>query len=128
LLRRCERRRANAFGLNGSSILTGSEHEIDDTRAEDGLLALIVVQRVDQRERLVVLAPERPDFTALDRERGRLRGGQAWRHARLAAGERQVDGAVVSAVLQHPGSGGRRGATTGSAESVLGGGGAAAAR
>src|SRR5438874_1915777 len=49
LLRRRKRRRANAFGLYGSSILTGSQHEIGDTIAEDCLPALGIIQGVDQR-------------------------------------------------------------------------------
>ena len=45
LLRRRERRCANALGLNGSSIPTRAEHEVRHTEAQDGLTALGATER-----------------------------------------------------------------------------------
>lgn len=109
LLGRRQRRGADALGLNHPPVLPGPEHEIRHARPENRLPALRGVQRVDQREGPVVLAAERPNLAALERVRRRLRGGQAWRHARPAAGEGQVDRQMMAAELYHPRRGrGRR--------------------
>ena len=100
--------RANALGLNGSSILTGAEHEIGYARAEDRLRALGVIQRVDQRKCFVVLVAQRTDRTAFEHVARRLSGGQARRHGRLTPRHREIDRQVVPAKLQHPRCGHRR--------------------
>src|SRR6266851_6612968 len=102
LLRRRERRRANALGLNRSTIPTGPEHEIGDARPEDCLLALTIIQRVDQRKCLVVLVPQRTYRPAFERVACGLSGGKAGCHARLTPRQRQIDRQMVTAKLQHP--------------------------
>ena len=43
------------------AVGAGAEDQIPDLVAEDRLLLLLVAERVDERERLVVLVAERPD-------------------------------------------------------------------
>ena len=91
------------------AVLPGAEHEIADPVIQDGLLPLPLVERVDQREGLVVLLAERTDGSAVERVRGRLRRGQARRHHVGAPDHGDVDREVMAAELDHPRRGlGRR--------------------
>ena len=101
-------------------VLTGPEHEIGHARAEDRLLALGVIQRVDQRKRLVVLVAERTDRPAFEFVDRGLRGRKAGRHARLASRHRQIDRQVMTAELQHPRRRHRRRSQEGEEVLVLG--------
>src|SRR5206468_10166015 len=107
LVRGRQRRGANALRLDRSAVLSRTEDQVRDTGVEDGLAALLGVQRVDQRKRLVVLISQRAYGTAFDREGRRLRGRQAGRHRRLTSRQREVYRQVMTAKLQHP-RGGRR--------------------
>ena len=102
LLRRGKRGSTNPFGLDRPAILAGPEHQIRHAIAENGLAALLVIERIDQCEALVVLASQRTNRLSFERVCRRLRRRQTRRHGRLASGEGQVDRQMMSAELQHP--------------------------
>jgi len=98
-----QRGRLHTFGLNRSSVLPGPQHQVGDTVAENRLTPLFSFQRVDQTERLVVLAAQGPNRPPLERVGCRLRRRKARRDRRLAAHEREIDREMMAAELQHPG-------------------------
>jgi hypothetical protein len=60
--------------LNRSAILPWSEHEVRDARRQNRLTPLGVIERIDQRERLIVLVSERANRPAFERVAGGLSG------------------------------------------------------
>src|SRR6188508_3464717 len=65
------RGRLQSLGLDGLAVLPRAEHEVAHVVAEDGLLLLTLVERVQQRERPVALLAERTHRLPCERvERG----------------------------------------------------------
>ena len=108
----------DTFGRDRLAVGAGAEHKVANFVAEDGLLLLIRVERIDERERLVVLVAQRTDRPAIDAVAGRLRARVRRRQHVLAPRERDVDGEMMAAKLNHPRIG--RGRLAEDADVVLG--------
>ena len=65
-LRRRERRRADAFGRDHLAVSARAEHEVANLNAENRLLLLLGIERVDERERFVVFVAQRTHRPAVD--------------------------------------------------------------
>src|ERR1700760_2448980 len=87
---------------NRLPILSWTEHKIGKLVAQDRLLALLVVERFEQREPLITLLAERPHRFSAAGVEGRLRAGQSRRQHAALAGDRNVERQMMTSELQHP--------------------------
>ena len=95
-------RRLHTLRLDRFAVGAWAEHEIHHLIAEHCLFALRIVQRVHQRERLVVFVAERTHGLAFDAVARRLRAGMRRRQHLLRTRERRIDGEMMAAELHHP--------------------------
>src|ERR1039457_6080400 len=109
LLTRVQFRGGDALRLDHFSVGSGTQHQIGHLIVEDRALLLPRIERTDERKTLVVFTAKRPNGLAVQGVLRRLSRRQAGGHHAVGADNRDVDGKMMPAKLNHPRLGRRRG-------------------
>src|SRR5579871_63559 len=96
--------RLQTLGLDRLSILARAEHQVCQTETQNGLFLLVLVQCVEQRDRLVALRAERPYGFSVECIESGLGAGKRWRKNVTLADDRDIEGEMVPSELQQPGT------------------------
>src|SRR5262249_977532 len=92
----------NSLGLNRLAVPARAKHKIMHLKPEDGLLALRLVQGIDQRKRLIRLPTQGANGLAFELINRRLRAGVAGRECSLLTYQRYIQRKMMASKLNHP--------------------------
>src|ERR1700679_2218040 len=88
--------------MNLLAVLAGSEHQVCQFVSQDCLLLLVLVERVEQRQRFVAFLAERTHGFSAHGVKGRLRSREGRCEDALASIDGDVQGQMMAAELEQP--------------------------